>query len=104
MGAGTEVVRRFDAGRSFYLVASGRFEAVLDDEVLRVLGPGDHFGELAARDWGGGYGYARLAGVRCAEAGRLLVLEPEDFAWLFEAEPGFRAVMAAAVAERLERR
>jgi len=42
--------------------------------------------------------------VRCAEAGRLLVVEPEDFAWLFEAEPGFRSAMAAAVAERLERR
>ena len=98
------VVRRHDTDRSFYLIESGRYEALLDDRVIRVMGPGDHFGELAARDWGGGYGSIRLAGVRCAEDGRLLQLSEHDFAWLHQAEPGFRAAVARSVAERLPQR
>ena len=59
--------RRWDSDRSFCLIVSGRF-----DRWIRALGPGDHSGELAARDWGGGYGYTRLATVVCAEPGQLL--------------------------------
>ena len=70
--AGEEVIRRWDSDRSFYIVLSGRYDVVIDARPIRTAGPGDHFGELAARDWGGGYGYTRLATVRCAEPGRLL--------------------------------
>ena len=66
--------------------------------------PGDHFGELAARDWGGGYGYARLATVRCAEPGRLLKLTSEDFQWLVDTEPAVKARLATILAERLQQR
>jgi CRP-like cAMP-binding protein len=69
-----------------------------------VPGRGDHFGELAARDWGGGYGYARLATVMCAEPGRLLRLTSEDYQWLTDTEPAVKARLAATMAERLEQR
>jgi len=75
-----------------------------DGRPIRALGPGDHFGELAARDWGGGYGYARLASVRCAEAGRLLRLTSEDLQWLIDTEPLVQARLAATAAERLKNR
>jgi aromatic-L-amino-acid/L-tryptophan decarboxylase len=102
--AGEELVRRWDSDRSFYVILSGRFDVFIDTRLIRTLGAGDHFGELAARDWGGGYGYTRLATVRCAEPGRLLELASEDFQWLADTEPTVQAELAKALAERLRQR
>jgi aromatic-L-amino-acid/L-tryptophan decarboxylase len=102
--AGEEVIRRWDADRFFYIALSGRYEVIIDDRLIRVLGPGEHFGELAARDWGGGYGYTRLATVRCAEPGQLLRLSSDDFQWLVRTQPAVRAELAKILAERLQER
>jgi CRP-like cAMP-binding protein len=104
VAAGEDVIRRWDADRFFYIVLAGRYDIFIDDRHIRTLGPGDHFGELAARDWGGGYGYARLASVRCAEPGRLFRLTSEDLRWLIDTEPLVQARLAATVAERLKNR
>jgi aromatic-L-amino-acid decarboxylase len=104
VAAGEEVTRRWDSDRFFYLVLSGRYDVFIDARLIRTMGPGDHFGELAARDWGGGYGYARLATVRCAQPGRLLRLTSEDFQWLTDTEPAIKAKLAATLAERLQQR
>jgi aromatic-L-amino-acid decarboxylase len=104
VAAGQDVIRRWDSDRSFYIVLSGRYEVFIDGRPIRAIGPGDHFGELAARDWGGGYGYARLATVRCAEPGRLLRLARADFQQLVETQPTVRAQLAAVMAERLRER
>jgi glutamate/tyrosine decarboxylase-like PLP-dependent enzyme len=101
---GEEVIRRWDADRSFYIVLSGRYDVLIDARPIATAGPGDHFGELAARDWGGGYGYTRLATVRCAEPGRLLKLTTEDFQWLVDTEPTVKARLATILAERLRQR
>src|SRR5271165_853676 len=102
--AGDDVTRRWDSDRFFYIVLSGRYDVFIDSRLIRTMGPGDHFGELAARDWGGGYGYTRLATVRCAEPGRLLKLTSEDFQWLIDTEPTIKAKIAATLAERLQQR
>jgi aromatic-L-amino-acid/L-tryptophan decarboxylase len=102
--AGEEIIRRWDADRFFYIALAGRYDVFIDGRLIRTLGPGDHFGELAARDWGGGYGYARLATVRCAEPGRLLRLTSEDLQWLTDNEPAVKARLAATLAERLQNR
>jgi aromatic-L-amino-acid/L-tryptophan decarboxylase len=104
VAAGEEVVRRWDSDRFFYLTLSGRYDVFIDGRRIRTIGPGDHFGELAARDWGGGYGYTRLATVRCAEPGRLLRLTSEDFQWLIDTEPTVQAALAQVLAERLKER
>jgi CRP-like cAMP-binding protein len=104
VAAGEEVIRRWDSDRFFYLVLSGRYDVVIDSRPIRTIGPGDHFGELAARDWGGGYGYTRLATVRCAEPGRLLRLISTDFQWLVNTEPTVQAEVAKILAERLQER
>ena len=104
LAAGEEVIRRWDADRFFYIALSGRYEVFIDDRPIRVLGPGEHFGELAARDWGGGYGYTRTATVRCAEDGRLLRLSSDDFQWLVATQPAVRAELASILAERLQQR
>jgi aromatic-L-amino-acid/L-tryptophan decarboxylase len=104
VAAGEEVIRRWDADRFFYIALSGRYEVFIDDRLIRALGPGEHFGELAARDWGGGYGYTRLATVRGAEPGQLLRLSSEDFQWLVGTQPAVRAELAKILAERLQQR
>ena len=104
VAAGDEVIQRWDSDRSFYIILSGRYRVFIDARLIRTLGPGDHFGELAARDWGGGYGYARLATVVCAEPGRLLRLTSEDFQWLVDTEPAVRAELDKILAERLHER
>jgi hypothetical protein len=104
VAAGEEVIRRWDADRFFYIVLAGRYDVFIDTRLIRTHGPGDHFGELAARDWGGGYGYARLATVRCTEPGLLLKLTTEDLAWLVDSQPAVKARIAATLAERLQNR
>jgi glutamate/tyrosine decarboxylase-like PLP-dependent enzyme len=104
VAAGEEVIRRWDSDRFFYLVLSGRYDVVIGARPVRTAGPGDHFGELAARDWGGGYGYTRLATVSCAEPGRLLRFTSTDFQWLVDTEPTVRAELAKILAERLQER
>jgi aromatic-L-amino-acid decarboxylase len=104
VAAGQEIIRRWESDRFFYIAVTGRYDVFIDGRLVRTLGPGDHFGELAARDWGGGYGYARLATVRCAEPGRLLRLTSDDLEWLTDTEPAVKAGIAAALAERLQNR
>jgi aromatic-L-amino-acid/L-tryptophan decarboxylase len=104
VSAGEEIIRRWDADRSFFIALSGRYDVVIDDRVIRTLGPGEHFGELAARDWGGGYGYARTATVRCAQDGQLLRLSSDDFQWLVRTQPAVRAELAKILADRLRQR
>jgi CRP-like cAMP-binding protein len=104
VAAGEDIIRRWEADRFFYIALSGRYDVYIDDRVIRALGPGDHFGELAARDWGGGYGYARTATVRCSQDGQLLRLGREDFEWLVGTQPAVRAELARILAERLQQR
>jgi glutamate/tyrosine decarboxylase-like PLP-dependent enzyme len=104
VAAGEEVIGRWDSDRSFYIILSGRYDVFIDTQPIRTGGPGEHFGELAALDWGGGYGYARLATVRCAEPGRLLKLTSEDFQWLVDTEPTVKAEITKIAAERLQQR
>jgi CRP-like cAMP-binding protein len=104
VAAGEEVIRRWNADRFFYIVLTGRYDVSIEGRLIRTHGPGDHFGELAARDWGGGYGYARLATVRCSEPGRLLKLTAEDLAWLVDSQPAVKSGIAATLSERLRNR
>ena len=104
VAAGEEIIRRWNSDRFFYIVLAGRYDIFIDGRHIRTLGPGDHFGELAARDWGGGYGYARLATVRCVQPGRLLKLTSDDLQWLVDTEPAVKARLAATSAERLQNR
>jgi aromatic-L-amino-acid/L-tryptophan decarboxylase len=104
VAAGEEIIRRWDADRFFFITLSGRYDVLIDERVIRTLGPGEHFGELAARDWGGGYGYARTATVRCTQDGQLLRLSSEDFQWLVQTQPAVRGELAKILADRLRRR
>jgi glutamate/tyrosine decarboxylase-like PLP-dependent enzyme len=70
--AGETVVEQWDATLDFYVIVDGRVEVIDDGAVVAELRAGEFFGELAALDWGAGYGYARIAAVRTLEATTLL--------------------------------
>ena len=48
--AGETVIQQGSGGASFYVIESGEAAVTIDGEQRRVMGPGDHFGEIALID------------------------------------------------------
>jgi glutamate/tyrosine decarboxylase-like PLP-dependent enzyme len=102
--AGETVIEQGEGSRDFFVVLEGHFEVLVDGERVRALGPGDFFGELAALDWGAGYGYPRLASVVATTRARLRVVPSERLNELAARVPEVQAAIRAAVRERLPQR
>ena len=63
--AGKELLREGRFPYEFMIIEEGRADVRrASGEHVAELGPGDFFGEVAALDWGGGFGYPRIASVR----------------------------------------
>jgi glutamate/tyrosine decarboxylase-like PLP-dependent enzyme len=99
--AGETVIERWQGTRHFYAVVAGRVAIDLDGEHTSELGPGEFFGELAALDWGAGYGYARTATVIATEPTRLLSLSPTSFSDLLRRVPELDRHIRAVARERM---
>jgi hypothetical protein len=88
--AGAYVVRQGEPGASFYVIASGRVQVDIDGAVVRDLGPGDWFGEIALlRD------VPRTASVRSLSDVALWAVDRDTFLTSVAA-----ASQSVAVAER----
>ncbi len=61
---GEMIVEQWDAALDFYVIVDGDVEVLIDEAAVNRLSEGEFFGELAALDWGGGFGYPRIASVR----------------------------------------
>ena len=103
VAAGETVVERWDAARDFYVIVDGEAEVYIDDEYVRHLGRGDCFGEVAALDWGSGFGYVRTATVVAVSDLRLLVLGPGRLGELIRACPALGEKLQATARERMRR-
>jgi glutamate/tyrosine decarboxylase-like PLP-dependent enzyme len=101
--AGATVVRQWDVDRDFFLLLAGDAEIVGVDGHLAMLHAGDFFGELAALDWGAGFGYPRLATVQATTELELLVLPDAALAELMAREPGVDARVRAVAGRRAAR-
>ena len=53
---GERVTRRWDASRDFFVILRGTADVERDNQRIGDLAEGSFFGELAAVDWGAGYG------------------------------------------------
>jgi glutamate/tyrosine decarboxylase-like PLP-dependent enzyme len=98
-----EVTTRWGGGRDFYVILEGELTAEVDGELVRTMRAGEFFGELAALDWGAGYGYTRLATVTASKRARVLVVPPDVFNRLVSEVPEFANRIQAAVRDRLPR-
>lgn len=101
--AGENITTRWGTGRELFVILEGTVRVEIDGEVIGEQGQGDFFGELAALDWGAGYGYARTASVIAAEPVRLLVVPPDTINALARRAPIVDATLRRAVRERLRR-
>jgi len=103
VGAGETLVHRWQGTRLFYVIVAGSLEVRIDDERVRELGAGDFFGELAALDWGAGFGYARTATVAATTPSQLLVLSPAALGEVMRRAPAVQHTVRAAASERIKR-
>jgi glutamate/tyrosine decarboxylase-like PLP-dependent enzyme len=101
--SGQTLIHRWHGTRDFYVIVTGIVEAYGRDDSVDQLQPGDFFGELAALDWGAGFGYARTADVVARTDARLLVLAPGAVAELLRRAPHVDATLRATARDRLRR-
>ena len=101
VGAGTTLVRQWDATRDFCILLSGEVEVRRDGELIERAGRGDFFGEIAALDWGRGYGYPRTATVTAVAPARLLVFPEGALETAMLLAPALAEAVESAVAARL---
>jgi glutamate/tyrosine decarboxylase-like PLP-dependent enzyme len=98
---GEAIVRKWDAARDFFVLADGTVDVRGDGEHYRDLGPGDFFGELAALEWGAGFGYPRLATVTATSPVKAVVLSSDTLNALMDEAPDLAKQVRSAVRERL---
>jgi NADH dehydrogenase len=88
-GAGEAIVREGDMSGRFYIITSGEVEVVQQvdgkERLIRRLGPGDHFGEIALLG-----NRRRTATVRTVTDTSVLSLARQDFAALVEHLPALQ--------------
>jgi CRP-like cAMP-binding protein len=99
--AGEIVIGRWEGSRELFVVLDGSLEAGRDGAEGATLGAGDVFGEIAALEWGAGYGYARTATVRAVDETRLLVLPAAAVAGLVRRAPEVGERLRRLARERL---
>jgi len=102
--AGETVVEQWDTSQDFFLIMSGKVDVSVDGERVAQMGPDEFFGEVAALDWGAGFGYPRIARVVAAEPLEVLVYPGEKLRELFVIVPAVERVIRAAVEHRLAMR
>jgi CRP-like cAMP-binding protein len=100
-GAGDVVVGQWQTSRDLLVILSGRIRVEAGGEARATLGPGAFVGELAAIDWGAGFGRARAADVIAEEPVRLLVLDWQLVARLMAGVPAFAETLEQVARERL---
>lgn len=74
---GETLIEQWDTSRDFFVVLEGTFSVRDGDRDLSNVTVGDFVGELAALDWGAGYGAVRMAEVQALTHGTVLVVAPE---------------------------
>jgi aromatic-L-amino-acid decarboxylase len=99
--AGTTIVEQWELSRDFYVLLDGSVEVRANGQRVAELQTGAFFGELAALDWGAGFGYPRLASVIATTRVRLLVFPDAVLPELVREYPGVAAMIHAAVHERV---
>jgi CRP-like cAMP-binding protein len=103
-GPGEAVTERWALARTFYLVRSGRLSVRIGEREVNTLGPGDHFGEIAAMDWGRDFAYSRTATVVATEPTELLAFPAAALRELMADNPDIDGAVRRVAQARLAAR
>ncbi|HMK92445.1 MAG TPA: aminotransferase class I/II-fold pyridoxal phosphate-dependent enzyme [Thermoleophilia bacterium] len=98
---GETLIEQWDTSRDVYVILEGEFSVSDDERDLGVVGRGDFVGEMAALDWGAGYGPLRAAEVRALTPGKVLVLSPAALREALAGSPSARELVERAARSRL---
>ncbi len=102
-GPGQPIVSQWEATFDFYVILEGRVQVFVDDVAIDVLGPGEFFGELAAIDWGSGFGYPRTGSVVALERTTMVSFTAGAMNELLRDQPAIGRQIRRLAAERLRR-
>jgi hypothetical protein len=99
---GETIFTQGDPGHHVYVIKTGNVEVVHTkpggiSEVLKVLGPGDHFGEMALLGKN-----PRNATIRTVSPVRVVKMSASDFAALYTTLPGVREQFTKVMESRLD--
>jgi CRP-like cAMP-binding protein len=101
---GETIVEQWDAALDFYVILAGDVEVLIDEAAVNRLSEGEFFGELAALDWGGGFGYPRIASVRALTDVTLLTFPAGALNELARQQPQLVAEIRRVGTQRLNQR
>lgn len=95
--------RTNDPGSTLFILRSGRVKVTLTDRhgrevILRVMQPGDIFGEMAILD-----GYPRSATVTALEKSHVFMLDRDSFLRFIQEHPHWSLKMLATMSRRLRK-
>ncbi len=96
VGCGAVLVQEGRPGHEFFAIAQGTAKVERAGRTLAMLGPGDHFGELAILAQA-----PRDATVTSTSPMELVVIEERVFRGLMSESPAFRRRVVEAMARRL---
>jgi aromatic-L-amino-acid/L-tryptophan decarboxylase len=93
------VTERWALARTFYIVRSGQLSVRVGGQEVNTLRTGDHFGEIAAIDWGRDFSYGRTATVVAMEPSQVLAFPAAALRELMTDDPAVdRAIRRIAQA------
>jgi len=92
---GETIVRQGHVGHEWYVVLEGAVEALRGATSVGMLGPGDHFGEIALL-----YHQPRTVTIRATVPTRVLLVPESSFNILLAAVPSFSARIRRAAEQR----
>ena len=94
--AGKEIVVEGRAGIGFFVITGGSAAVSIGGEVVRMLGPGDYFGEMALIDGG-----KRSATVRADSDLEVLTMSSWTFKSFVQDHPAVAWALLGTMAERM---
>jgi CRP-like cAMP-binding protein len=92
---GKQLMTQDALGYEFFVIEAGQAEVTRDGERIRLLGPGDFFGEIALLETG-----RRTAGVVAESPMQLVVMHRRDFKQMQREMPDVAEKIERAIRER----
>jgi CRP-like cAMP-binding protein len=94
--AGAKLMQQGELGHQFFFIADGRIRIDRDGRELKMLGPGDYFGEVALLDEG-----HRTASATAETAAKLLVIDHRGFNSLMDSSVEIRASILKGLVDKI---